>query len=202
MNNKVYWTKEEDNYLIETIHSCLNSNSYIKWKTVFDKMHTLYKEGVISSDKSLQQCTSRWHNYLKNQLDNWNRTTDDRLIELNNKYGLDWDKILCHFPDRLSTEVFKRFSYLYKRKLRIILTDIHGPLDRSIRTKKILAKLFIFLAQSVCCKDLTPSLVEDAFIYLKDLKFSNKSSNKKFSPYVQNTDSFMIMNNYSVLNSK
>lgn len=191
MNSKVYWTQEEDNYLIESIHECLNSKSCIKWKIVTTRMLNLYEQGYIKSFKSHQQCAGRWHNYLKDKLDNWNRTLDDQLIALNEKYGCNWDKILTEFHNKKASDVFERFTFLYKRKVRIILTDIFGPLERNGRINKLLTRLYLNLVSLVCYRDLNSTVVQEALSEVKELKSTKSKS--AFSHIVVNTGSFMIM---------
>lgn len=125
LDSKKIWTKEEDQILINFVKSTNTHN----WKKV----------AAILKNKTPQQCSYRFNKiYTQKDLQKWTRNEDILIVELIEKFGLDWDKIKTYFPNRKKEEIseryFKKLDPSLKRckfepeedALIIKLHNIHG----------------------------------------------------------------------------
>lgn len=90
------WTKEEDKYLIESVHYS-NRN----WRKISQKLGT----------KTPQQCSYRYSKLISGMNNKkWTRNEDILLIELTETYGHNWQIISQNLPERTSEEIQERFE--------------------------------------------------------------------------------------------
>jgi len=94
---KKFWTKTEDDLLLEYINKTQNKN----WHLISEYIKT----------KSAQQCAYRYNKLLSDlNKKKWNRKDDIKLIELVETYGQNWEIVSREFGDRSERDVEMRFK--------------------------------------------------------------------------------------------
>lgn len=142
MVNRIIWTKRDDHYLTKYVKENRVNNT-INWTKVEERMIMAYQSGLINIKLTSKQCSKRWHNYLRPAQYNWPKTEDEKLLNLVKRFGHNWN-LIVPLLTRPYEEVFERYTFLYKKKLRLLLNDINHIKGKR-RIHKIPKYLFIRL---------------------------------------------------------
>lgn len=122
--------------LIHLVASLGRSN----WKTIANLIKT----------KNARQCKDRWTKYLSPSVANrqWNRSEDDKLIQLFGEIGPKWVQISKLFDGRTDVQLKNRFKVLQRRGYMHPMTENHSFKEECKSKDNIAAD-----SNKICCKE-------------------------------------------------
>lgn len=111
------WTKEEDESLVDWV----KNHGEKEWTKIASKL-----PGRIG-----KQCRERWFNCLKPNIkrSGWTEEEDEKIIELQSKFGNKWAKIAEFIEGRTDNQIKNRWNSVLKKKI-VIPQDIIAVSDK------------------------------------------------------------------------
>lgn len=108
IHRKKKWTEQED----ELLRSVVAKKGSHDWKMI----------ASFVPGRSGKQCRERWLFSLDPTINKepWTDDEDDKLIDLQQKYGNKWSKFVDHFAGRSASSIKNRYSLLSRRKHELI----------------------------------------------------------------------------------
>ena len=105
-NKRQKFSKEEDQLLIKLVKELGNS----QWNEI--STHFI--------DKNARQCRVRFKKYLDPSINNnrWTTEEDSLLLDLVEKNGKKWSKLIFHFKNRTDINIKHRFKLLERKKIK------------------------------------------------------------------------------------